>query len=554
MFPSKVFFVVLILFGVYSAKSQDARPNIVWIVCEDISPTLSMYGDSTARTPHLDQLATKSTIYKNAFTTVGVCAPSRSCIITGMYPTSLGTMHMRTARDISSWGKRTYKENIPIVDISGDSIREYSAVIPEYVKCFTEFLRAEGYYCTNKQKTDYQFAPPITAWDQNNDASHWRNRPEGRPFFSVFNIHSTHESRLWVNKDKPLTVSVDSVSIPPYLPDNAITRQDVARHYSNVELMDRFVGDIIEQLKEDGLYDNTVIFFYSDHGGPLPRQKREIYDSGLKVPLLIKNIKGKSSKYTDRLVSFVDFAPTILSLAGIKPPAYMEGKAFMGKYEAAPRKYIFGSSDRFDEHTDRIRIVRNERFLYVRNYYPDLPKYKDVNYRKNISMMQEMLRLEAGNELDATVCQWFGTKPDEELYDCNSDPHNMHDLSNKAKYRTELQKLRMALFQHFQSHSDLGLLPEAQLIDMMWPDQTQPTTLPPQIAIQGNKLTLTAKTQGASMAYLLSDHPDMTLDFNSPWQLYTGPIAIQNSKYIYAIAERIGFKESTITVRKLDQN
>ena len=258
----KQIFVILLSMLCLSCNSQnkekiqpaakETKPNIVWIVTEDISPTFSFYGDHTAKTPNLDALAKESMVYDNAFAVVGVCGPSRSAIITGMYPTSIGTMHMRTGKDIHSWGKRTYSKSANKTDLEGGTIVEYSAVIPEEVKCYTEYLRAAGYYCTNNQKTDYQFAAPVTAWDENNSKAHWRNTPKDQPFFSVFNIGTTHESQLWKNSNLPLTVNPNDVSVPPYLPDNEATRNTIARHYSNVELMDAEVGAFIKQLKDDG--------------------------------------------------------------------------------------------------------------------------------------------------------------------------------------------------------------------------------------------------------------------------------------------------------------
>ena len=294
------------------AKAEIERPNILWITCEDISPTLSIYGDSTALTPNLDALASESLVYEKAYSVVGVCAPSRSAIVTGMYPTSMGTMHMRTGKDVIGWGTREYAEHTDGEDIAGNPIREYAAVIPEYVKCFPEFLRKVGYFTSNNPKTDYQFAAPVTAWDENGRTAHWRHKKDGQPFFAVFNIEDTHESKIWKYSDRPLTVSKDSVTLPAYYQDTQISREDVARNYSNIEIMDKKVGEIIAQLKQDGLYDNTIIFFYSDHGGPLLRGKREIYESGLHVPFMVKDLKGTTGR-TDRMISFVDLAPTILS-------------------------------------------------------------------------------------------------------------------------------------------------------------------------------------------------------------------------------------------------
>ena len=532
------------------SKIQNTKPNILWIVTEDISPTLSMYGDLTAKTPNLDALASESVVYDNAYAAVGVCAPTRSCIITGMYPTTIGTMHMRTGQDVMSWGKRKYKvaDSIETNDIENNPIRQYSAVIPDYVKCFPEYLQAAGYYCTNNQKTDYQFAAPVTAWNQNNNKAHWRNRPDSlTPFFSVFNINTTHESRLWVNENLPLTVNPDSVQIPPYLPDNTETRETVARNYSNIELMDKEVGEIIKQLKEDGLYDSTIIFFYSDHGGPLPRQKREIYDSGLKTPFMIKGVDGKKGR-TDRIISHVDLAPTILSIAGIEPPKYMEGLAFLGEYEASERNYIFGSSDRFDEYSDRIRAVRNKRYLYLRNDYPELPKYKDVNYRKQIPMMPTFLELEKEGKLNEIQHSWFETKTQEELYDCYKDPYNLNNLVENSDYNSVLKDMRSILVNHMKDRRDLGLEPESKMINQMWPNFEQPITAKVEIQHDDNMIVLTSSTAGASIAYIISDSPKEKFDFNSDWKLYSEPFSVEKGKYIYTMAQRIGYKECDIQI------
>lgn len=535
--------------------SKVKQPNIVWIVTEDISPTLSCYGDNTAKTPNLDALAKDSMVYDNAFTVVGVCGPSRSAIITGMYPTSIGTQHMRTGKDVHSWGKRIYSRDVDINDVEGNQIIEYAAVIPEAVKCFTEYLRESGYYCTNNQKTDYQFAAPVTAWNENNTKAHWKNAPEGKPFFSVFNIGTTHESKLWLHDNMPLTVNPEHVNVPSYLPDNEATRKTIARHYSNIELMDAQVGVFINQLKDHGLYDNTIIFFYSDHGGPLPRQKREIYDSGLKVPFIIKGIYNESGR-TDRLISFVDLAPTMLSLAGIKTPNYMEGRAFLGEYQAQKRDYIFGSSDRFDEHTDRIRAVRNNHFLYLRNDFPELTKYKDIGYRKNIRMMPVFIQLKEENKLTETQQIWFDAKTNEELYDCNKDPDNIHNLVNNTAYTSILANMRATLEAHLKNRIDYGVIPESEMIQSMWPNFEQPVTKPVTLSLvvlsPENKITMASQTPGASIAYLISDKVNETLDFNSKWNLYTKPISVENGKTIYTMAQRIGYRESEIKSQTIE--
>ena len=249
------------------------RPNILWISFEDTNPFYSCYGDPIARTPNLDRLASEGCIWTNAFSTAGVCAPARSAIITGVYPISAGTHHMRTTHT------NRFVPNLPT---------PYSAVLPHYVRCFTEYLRATGYYCTNNFKTDYQFDPPITAWDECSPKAHWRNRPDpDQPFFAVFNPTRTHESGMWPEKCPEITFDPDDIRVPPYFPDTPKVREAMARMYTNIEYCDRILGELLAQLEEDGLAENTVVFHWSDHG-PLPRGKRWLYDSGIHVPLIVR--------------------------------------------------------------------------------------------------------------------------------------------------------------------------------------------------------------------------------------------------------------------------
>ena len=544
---------LLFILFVSLLKAQNKKPNILWIVCEDISPTLSFYGDNTAKTPNLDALAKESLIYDNAFASTPVCGPSRSAIITGMLPSSIGTMHMRTGKDVQSWGKLEYKDTVRdhkgnlVKDLNGKLIREYSAVIPENIKCFTEYLRANGYYCTNNQKTDYQFAAPQSAWDENNGKAHWKNAPKGHPFFSVFNFGETHESKIW-DTQNPLTVNSHDVPVPKYYPDNEIVRNDLARLYSNIELLDIQVGKLIQELKKDGLYDNTIIFFYSDHGGPLPRQKREIYDSGLKVPFLIRFPNESNKGRTSQLVSFTDLAPTILSLANIKPPKYMDGQAFLGDYKVKERKVIYATSDRFDEFTDRIRIVRDKQFLYVKNYHLDLPKYKNLSYRLSIPMMNNILTLHQQNLLNEAQKYWFQPKQEEELYDCNNDPLQLNNLANNSAYSIKLKELRTSCNIQFEDKLDYGKFYESDLINQMWPKGEQPLTDVVKINRTNNKITLTSNTKGVSISYLLINPISKEKVSNSNnWKLYTQPFEVDNNIKIIAKASRIGYKESVLS-------
>lgn len=539
--------ICFVIFSLATRGYAQKQPNILWITCEDISPTLSFYGDPTAKTPVLDKLASESIIYTNAFTTVAVCAPSRSSIITGMHPVSIGTMHMRTGFDVAGWGMRTYDQPSMGVDIAGNKVPHYSVVTPPEVKCFPEYLREAGYFTTNNQKTDYQFAAPRSAWDQNSNDAHWRNRQENQPFFSVFNFGVTHESRIWANAEMEQTVDPATVPLPPYYPDNPIIRNDVARNYSNIELLDKQVGALLDQLKEDGLYENTIIFFFSDHGGPLPRGKRENYDSGLKVPFLIKLPDSKANSRTDRLISFVDLAPTILSLAGIDIPEHLQGNAFLGaQKQEEESEYIFASGDRFDEFSDRTRIVRNKQFMYIRNFHPELPRYKDVGYRKQIPMMNELLRLSEAGELNAVQQLYFvSSKPREELYDVESDPHQLNNLINQQAYSEQLSEMRAILEEFLISAGDKGSEPELAFLHEMWPNGQQPSTDDPVIVKLGKKIVASTTTEGASINYLISDE-EIEPDLSSPWQLYTKPLKSVKKQHLYFMAGRIGYQDSDI--------
>ena len=542
-----ILFILIFLSNIILAQ----RPNIVWITVEDISPTLSVYGDSTAKTPNIDRLASQSQIFTESFTTVGVCSPSRSSIITGMYPVSIGTHQMRTGKDVFGWGSRNYDGLSNAIDVNGDSIPLHSVVTPQEVRCFTEYMRAEGYYCTNNSKTDYQFAAPVTAWDQNGDDAHWRNRDKNQPFFSVFNFDVTHESKMWLHRNKPLTVDPKNVPLPPYFPDTETVRNDVARNYSNIELLDSMVGDLIKELKSDKLLDNTYIFFFSDHGGPLPRGKRSHYESGLKVPMIIRNPYDISSRYNDDPISFVDLAPTMLSIAGIEIPDYIQGRAFMGdKKNPVPREYIFGSGDRFDETYDRVRSVISKDFVYVRNYHKDRPAYKDVLYRKNIDMTNEMLKMYNDNKLNADQKYWYRqSKTKEEFYVRSKDPYSLRNIIDDPGYTNEIKKHRLALKKWQKEIEDIGALPEKKHLSYMWPEGIQPQTQKPKVVVKEGLLNIESLTLGSSSAYIISDL-DFQPGLDDGWKLYHRPVVVDKS-YLYVISTRLGFKDSDIVKIKL---
>ncbi len=516
------------------AEAQDKlRPNILMLVCEDMSPHLGCYGDSLVKTPNIDRLAKEGIRYTGMFSTAGVCAPSRSTLITGMYQTSIGTHNMRTLGEAS---KPT-------------SIKSYSRVLPENVKCYTEYLRAAGYYCTNNEKTDYQFDPPVTAWDESSKKAHWRNRPDkSQPFFSIFNFNVTHESQVWARSGEPLEVDPAKVSVPPYYPESPIVRNDIARFLSNVNEMDRQVGDIIKQLEEDGLLNNTIVIFYSDHGDGLPFVKREVTNRGIHVPFIVRNGNKAGAGTTDTaLHSFVDMAPSMLSLAGVVVPSYMQGQAFLGSQASKKgRQYIFSARDRLDTEYDRVRSVRDQRYQYLRNYFPEKPYYMNVKYRQQQPMMVEMLKLKTEGKLNEIQMRWFLPKQvTEELYDLEKDPHQFNNLAKEPAYSTKLKELNEAMNNWIASVGDLGAVEESKLIEDQWPGGVQPITEAPTMEIKQNKCTLKSSTLGASIAYKVfgknSQEP-------SSWQLYTKPFIKKDDQQVKAMAIRIGFAESEVSV------
>jgi N-sulfoglucosamine sulfohydrolase len=506
------------------------RPNIVWVVAEDMSPYLEYYGDSTIHTPNLHRIASEGIIYTNVYSTAGVCAPSRSSIATGMYQTSIGTHHMRTT------GSTTY---LP------EGIVPYSAVVPPEVKMHSEYLRRAGYYCTNNSKEDYQFKAPATAWDESSNEAHWRKRPEGKPFFSIFNFGVCHESGMWRNADHPLRVDPDSVPVWPYYPDTPLVREEIARMYSNILEMDEQVGEILDQLEADSLMDSTIVVFYADHGGPLPRQKREIYDTGLKVPMFIRYPdKRMASAYEDKLVSFADFAPSLLSMAGIEPPEHMQGRAFAGQYEDPnPRQYIYAARDRLDSEYDMVRGVRDKRFKYFKNYQPEKPYFMEIRYREQMRLMRALHEYDSLGQFNEQQALWFQeSKPDEELYDLENDPYELNNLAENPEYQDKLQELRQKLVEWQEKYGDKGFIPETEMLRQMWPNLEQPVTEKPVIANADEAVEISCPTEGASIAYQIRNAEGQ--DLYPGWQVYTQPLELAAGHTLIIMGERIGYAPS----------
>ena len=530
------------------AQEKTEKPlNIIWISCEDIGPILSTYGNKAIKTPNIDRIAAEGVKYTNAYSTVGVCAPSRFSIITGMYPARLGAHNMRTGNHNNFKFPEDvfHKTNKGILDTSGKNVPEYEVVTPSYVKAFTEYLRAENYYCVNDDKCDYQFNAPFTAWNDVFGGGTYKNAPKDAPFFYVKNHYISHESRIWLRKDKPLTVNPEEVTIPAYYPDIPIVRNDITRKYSNIEALDKEVGQLLDQLEADGVLDNSIIFFWSDHGGNLLRQKRAVGNSGLHVPLLIRYPDGYSAgEIDDRLVSLMDLGPTVMSLLGIKPPQHLDGRAFAGKYEQAPRKLIFGSADRFDESTDMQRSVLDGRYVYVKNFMPELPLIYRNKYREQIPMNAKLIALNQEKKLKGNASYIFmDTKPLEEFYDLQNDPYEVNNLANDPNYATKIKGYRKALKDWQIEIEDKGFVPEHDLIEMFWPEMKQPITQ--NVTFKKNNkgtLKLNSLTEGASIGYQIGDDIG-----TNHWNLYHKPLRIDTSQKILARAIRIGYKTSEIT-------
>ena len=490
---------------------------------------LGAYGGTGGNTPVLDAFAKESVLYTNLFSTAGVCAPSRASIITGAYQTAIGAQHMRTLA-VSAVANTSYP----------GGFKPYSAMLPEGMKGFPEHMRMAGYYVTNNAKQDYQFVAPGTLWDESSRNGHWRNRPDqNQPFFSVFNIEVTHESQVWVRAKEPLLVDPAKVTIPPYYPDDSISRAVMARFISNVMTMDSQVGEILKQLKEDGLYDNTIIFFYSDHGDGLPYAKRELYDRGLRAPLMIKASFLEPGTVDEQLVSFVDFGPTVLSFAGVEIPENIQGQAFLGKKKSqTPRKYIYAGRDRMDSEYDRVRAVSDGRFKYIRNYMPEKPNYQNVQFRLQNPLMIHLLKLNEDGKLTPDQARWFApNKPLEEFYDTQIDPYEFKNLIGNPVYGEKLKELRAAHEQWMKDYPDMSAIPEMEMVRNWWGGKDEaPTTAEPKVEFSGGKVSIASATKGASVGYRKSA--------KDVWTIFQQPIEMQAGDSLYVLAHRIGFEPS----------
>lgn len=528
------------------AGAKQKQPNILLIMAEDMSARVGYAGDKVANTPNIDALAGEGLSYMRTYTAAGVCAPSRTAHIFGMHQQTMGGHQMRA---------KFYK---------------YNVVPPANVKAYPEYLRALGYYTSNNSKTDYQVGDPASIWDDNGNKAHWRNRPAGKPFFHMVTFNVTHESKTWAADSKPEPGMIDQavktvirgaannaklfakqkqstkpsdVIVPPYLPDLPAVRADLARHYNNIEMMDSQVGRLLKQLKDDGLLDNTIIIWTTDHGDGLPRAKRTVYESGVHVPMTIRFPDGhRAGEKTNELVSFIDMGPTLITAAGGKVPENMQGKIFFGKKRSKERTYIHAAGDRHDEIADRVRSVRNDQFKYIRNYNPSVALYQHMWYRDIQLTMRTLWQEHAAGRLNADQDRYFQPRDAEELYDLKTDPYELKNLASDPAFKDQLAELRGEMDRFQKQYFDYGTIPEDKMIEQMWPGGKQPVTEDPMITVMPCGKARIYAADNASIVY--------SLDKGKTWLLYSQPFDVSDVKRFQVKAIRYGYKESQIVTYK----
>ena len=427
-------------------------PNIVWINCEDLDETLGCYDDAFAITPHLDALAEDSILYRNAFANAPICAPARACLISGLYPTSFGAQHLRCEVDL-----------------------------PESIRPFPLYLKEAGYFVTNYAKTDYNFSPDGIYDYWKKDMAPWRQRKGGKPFFSFFVFGTTHEgpANFKERYDQATASLPDSkrhdpnhAKVPPYFPDTPKMRELWARYYDLVSAMDEEVGQVIQGLKDDGLWENTIVWFFSDHGHGLPRHKRWLLDSGIRVPFMVRIPKQYQhlaagqmpGSETNELVSFVDFAPTTLALAGVDVPPVMQGNRFLGEDRSRRRDYVFAARDRADDMFEISRTVHDGRHIYIRHFLPHLPYVQGGRiFGNQKESLVELRRAKVAGELNAvSSLMWSNRKPVEEFYDLESDPFEINNRIEDPAYAQKIESMREIMMNWMLEHHDTGMLHEAE--------------------------------------------------------------------------------------------
>ena len=455
----KNFLLVITFFSVAlcSVKSQE-KPNVLWITCEDISPYLGSYGFEQALTPNLDKLAEQGIRFTHAFANAPVCGVARTTLLTGMYAPTTGTHNFRT-----------------------------NTQLPESIPAYPKILRKAGYYCTNNYKKDYNssYQTDKSLWDESSKKAHYKNRKEGEPFFSVFNITTTHESQLAVdeikdyvaNGDIPKTprINPSAIKLPPYHPDVPEIREDWARFHDLITLMDRKVGEFLQELKDNNLEDNTIVFFYSDHGGMLSRSKRYLYNVGTQVPFIVyvpekwrQLIAYEPGSTEDGFVSFVDFPKTLLSLVNCEVPAEMQGKVFLGKDKETKPEYVYFYRDRMSERYDFNRAVTDGEYYFIQNFVPHRPRGRSTRYGYTVQQnwRANEKSFEIGNS-NAVQSQFYQPKQTVELFNTEIDPWHITNIAEEKESTEKIVELSEELDRWMLEIRDIGLIPEPMFHDLV---------------------------------------------------------------------------------------
>lgn len=429
------------------ARPEKTRPNILWIIAEDLSPDMACYGNRVVATPHLDRLAAEGVRFDRAFVTCPVCSPSRSAIATGVYQTAIGAHHHRSHRD--------------------DGYR-----LPGGIRVFTDYLREAGYHTSNlieaapgvrgTGKTDFNFTAPKPF-----DGTDWSQRRAGQPFYAQVNFIETHRA---FHRSPGPPIDPAGVPLPPYYPDHAAARVDFAMYLESLQLLDAKVGAMRKRLEQEGQLEDTIVVFFGDNGRPMPRGKEFLYDEGLRVPLIVRYPERllppgvRPGQVCRDLVSTLDITASTLAWAGAPLPAYLDGRPFLAP-GAAKRDCVFGARDRCGEAVDRIRCVRTARYKYIRNFFPEKP-YTQTNTYKDSSYptLQLMRQLQAEGKLTGPPAAFLApSRPAEELYDLEADPHEVLNLAGSAQHRETLRGLRRRLEAWIEETKDRGAAPEESM-------------------------------------------------------------------------------------------
>ncbi|MBH31712.1 MAG: sulfatase [Candidatus Marinimicrobia bacterium] len=513
------------------------RPNIIWITSEDNSRDLyHIYNETGAYTPNLERLVEHGLVFENAYSQGPVCSVARSTLITGAYAPRIGAHYHRKTKLVP---------------------------MPSNLKMFPSYLRNAGYYTSNNYKEDYNIVKSDNVWDESSSEATYKDRNKNQPFFHVQNFAITHEGKLHFTSKEMLEHftkrSLDSIEVPPYLQDTKIVRYTIAKHYDLITELDIQIGNFLDDLQTQGLMDNTFVFYFGDHGGVLPRSKGYIYESGLKVPLIVyvpENWKHlvpvQKGNRINGIVTFIDMAPTVLNLAGIDIPPGIDGKPFLGKgvskTELNNRNHVFGYADRFDEKYDFVRSLRKGKYKYIRNYQTLNIDGLFNFYRYRMLAYQELLIMNNADLLNQFQKLFFSKKPNESLYNLDTDPYEVNNLSNDNSYNEILIELRNELTNHLKDMPDLGFFPESYFLDYGADNPVQ--------FGQRNKDRISKIINIADLSLKpfsdVKDNIKVALLSKDPWERYWALIVCSNfgeeAAYFLNYAETIFFEDEETLV------